>query len=398
MLLGVTGSIAAYKAVEVARRLGKANVGVQVAMTHSATRFVSPITFEAVTGQSVLDDPWVRRGGEIQHVERAHEVDLLLIAPASAHTLARLAHGFADDPIAATALSTQAPIVVAPAMEDGMWNHPATQTNLQTLVRRGVQVIGPESGDLASGRSGQGRMSEPETVVSAVLARLRPGDLEGLSVVVTAGPTWEPIDPVRVLSNRSTGAMGIAIAEAGAERGAEVLLVLGPTHLRPAPHPRLSVASVETAEEMLAAARKDIGQRSVVVGAAAVSDFRPAQARTSKLKKSEGSAKALDLVENPDVLATLSKLLRAAKNDPTVVGFAAETDNMLVHAQGKLRSKRCDLVVANTVGKSQGFGPGETEIHIVREVGDAVRFGPASKRAVAGFIWDQVLAVRGGAQ
>jgi phosphopantothenoylcysteine decarboxylase/phosphopantothenate--cysteine ligase len=394
ILLGVTGSIAAYKAVEIARALGRRGARVQVAMTRGAARFVTPLTFEAITGAPVLDDPWARGGGEIEHVERAHAIELLLVAPASAHTLARLALGLADDVVTAVALSTEAPIVVAPAMENGMWLHPATQAHLHTLRSRGVTVVGPESGALASGRTGEGRLADPERVAEAAFVRATGGgDLEGVDAVVTAGPTWEPIDPVRVLANRSTGAMGIALAEAGARRGARVRLVLGPTPLRPAAHPRLEVVAVETAREMLAAAEVGLEQRNVIVGAAAVGDFRPSTARPHKLKKDAPGATQLDLVENPDVLATLAQ--RAAEG-ATVVGFAAETEDVVENARAKLVRKGCHLVVGNQVGKDRGFGPGETAVLVVAPAGAPAAYGPASKAAVASFLWDRVLHARRG--
>lgn len=395
VLLGVTGSIAAYKAVEVARRLGKAGARVQVAMTAGAARFVTPLTFEAITGQPVLDDPWARRYGEIQHVERAHEIDLLLVAPASANYLARMAHGLADDLVAAVALSTVAPKLVAPAMEDGMWQNPATQANLQLLRARGVGVIGPASGPLASGREGLGRMEEPERIVEAAWARLAwGGDLDGEAAVITAGPTWEPIDPVRVLTNRSTGAMGIALAEVGVRRGARVCLVLGPTHLEPIAHPRLEVRRVETAEEMLAQALEGLEARSVIIGAAAVGDFRPARRSAQKLKRSAPEAHQLELEENPDVLATLSLRLRAHRPTAIVVGFAAETDDVVTHAQAKLERKGCDLVVGNLVGPAAGFGPGHTRVVVVDRGASVEPYGPASKEKVASFIWDRILETR----
>ena len=394
MLLGVTGSIAAYKGVEVARRLMKAGCAVQVAMTAGATRFVTPLTFEAITGRTVLDDAW-RRSSEIAHVERAHEADLVVVAPASANSLARMRAGMADDPLLAVLLSTEAPILVAPAMEHGMWRHPATRDNVATLVSRGVEVVGPATGALASGRSGDGRMVEPEEVVERALARLGGGAGAQEHVVITAGPTWEPIDPVRVLANRSTGAMGIALAEAAMRTGARVRLVLGPTHLRPAPHPNLELFPVETALEMLAAVEAGLESCSVLVGAAAVGDFRPAHPRDAKLKRSAADADRLELIENPDVLATAARQLRAARPDAVVVGFAAETEDVEANALKKLRAKGCDLVVGNVVGKSVGFGPGATEVMVVRETETPVRFGPASKTEVAAFVWAQALLERG---
>lgn len=394
-MLGVSGSIAAYKAVEIARRLGKDGVEVQVAMTASATQFVAPLTFESITGRPVLDDPWSRRGGRIEHVEHAHEIDLLVIAPATAHTLARLALGLADDVLSAVALSTQAPILVAPAMEHGMWNHPATQANFRTLLGRGVHSVGPVQGALASGRVGDGRMSEPEAVVRVALAVLGTQDLVGESVLITAGTTWEPIDPVRFLGNRSTGAMGIALAEAAAKRGAEVRLVLGPTALEPKPLPAITVVRVETARQMLDASLEGIESRTVVVGAAAVSDFRPAVAHAQKLKRTAPGARTICLEENPDVIASLSAQLQNRGSGGIAVGFAAETEDVIENALIKLDRKKLDLVIGNAVGPKEGFGPGATAVIAVAKDKPPTPFGPADKSVVAQFIWDQVVEIRG---
>lgn len=386
VLLGVTGSIAAYKAVEVARRLGAAGCRVQVLMTASAARFVTPTTFEAITGRPVLDDPWARRSGEIAHVERADEAALLLVAPASAHTLARLALGLADDILTATALSTGAPIVVAPAMEHGMWHHPATQAHVRTLESRGVVRVGPATGALASGRSGDGRMAEPAEVAEAALLRLRgPARLAGRRILVTAGPTWEPIDPVRVLSNRSTGAMGIAIADEAARRGAQVDLVLGPTHL--APIPAVRAHRVETAAEMLASCLERLEGVDFVVGAAAVSDYRPAAPRDRKLKRGGEDGAVLALEENPDIIATLAA---GAGPSTRVIGFAAETEDLVENARGKLDRKRLHAVVGNQVGVDAGFGPAETRVVLVRPGVEPHWSAPGDKAAMARFIWDQL--------
>ncbi|MBI2377249.1 MAG: bifunctional phosphopantothenoylcysteine decarboxylase/phosphopantothenate--cysteine ligase CoaBC [Deltaproteobacteria bacterium] len=382
VLLGVSGSIAAYKAVEIARLLGKRGASVRVAMTKPATEFVAPLTFEAVTGNGVLLDPFVSSDGRIEHVESAHEIDLLLIAPATANTIARLSHGLADDVLTATALSTRAPVALAPAMESGMWTHPATVSNVQRLSSFGYGFIGPATGDLASGRSGLGRMADPEVIVSEALALLgrgspESGKLAGRSVLVTAGPTFEPIDPVRGLTNRSTGAMGIAIASAAHALGARVTLVLGPTHLG-AP-PGVTLVRVETADQMLAAAAAVFSDSDVLVATAAVSDFRPASMKSKKLKRSDDGARVLELVENPDVLRTLSSRKRKGQ---LIVGFAAETESVVENAQKKLVEKGCDLVVANLVDVDKGFGPGSTEVLLVG-ASSVERLGPADKSVIA---------------
>lgn len=388
MLLGVTGSIAAYKAVELARLLLKRGVEVQVAMTRSAAEFVTPLTFRSITGRAVLTDLF-ESSTQIEHVERAHEVDLIVIAPASANTLAKVALGLADDPLSATVLASKAPLLVAPAMETGMWENVATQDNLRRLEARGAQVVGPSEGPLASGRSGAGRMVEPDVICDAVMARLQEaGDLAGVRILMTAGPTWEALDPVRVLTNRSTGSMGIAIARAAVRRGATVSLILGPTHL--APPVGAEVVRVESAAQMLAAGEERIATADVLIATAAVSDYRPSEARTSKLKRADPSAATLSLAENPDVLATLAK---QAGEGTTIVGFAAETEDAEEGARGKLHKKGCHLVIANLVGTNKGFGARETEV-IAVTADEAEAFGPAPKAAVAQFVLDQVVRVR----
>lgn len=403
MLLGVTGSIAAYKAAEVARLLVKAGAHVQVAMTEAATRFVGPATFHAITSRPPLTELFALgasaarafdAGGapprsHIEHVEHAHAIDLVVVAPATATTLARFAAGLADDPLAAIVLATQAPILVAPAMEPGMWLNAATRENVERLERRGFTVVGPSHGELASGRTGLGRMVEPEVVVAAALRRLGPRDLAGRRIVITAGPTWEAIDPVRVLSNRSTGALGIELARVASARGADVVLILGPTELPPPPG--VETVRVESAEDMLAAGRAALPGTTVLIATAAVSDFRPESPRPAKLKRGHEGARVLSLVENPDVLATLSAELRALGRAGTViVGFAAETEDLVENARAKLERKGCDLVIANVVGRRAGFGGGPSEVVAVHASGSVVPFGPAPKVEIAQFVLDQL--------
>lgn len=390
VLLGVSGSVAVYKAAELARRLMDRGLDVQVAMTASAQRFVTPLTFRVLTGRPVLTSLW-SESAEIEHVERAYEAELLLLAPASANLLARLAHGLADDVLTTTALSSRAPLVIAPAMETHMWLHPATQANVALLVARGARLVAPAEGALASGRAGVGRFPEIPEIVDAALAALRSKtSWRGQVVLVTAGPTFEPIDPVRGLTNRSTGAMGIAIAEAAAERGAEVHLVLGPTALQP--RATVRVHRVETALEMLAAAEAVVDRADYIIATAAVSDFRPAAPRSGKLKKTELGADVLPLAENPDILATLAARRRAAPGGARarVVGFAAETSDLEAHARAKLAQKGCDLVVANLVGPDRGFGAQRTEVLLVPKDHPAEPYGPATKREVAAFLLDRL--------
>jgi len=384
ILLGVSGSISAYKAAHLARLLIKSGHRVQVAMTQGGQRFIQPVTFEAITGQPVLTSLWNTPSGSIEHVEQSHQVDLILIAPASANLLARLAVGMADDVLTATCLSTTSPIIVAPAMETGMWLNSATQENVAKLKARGYQVLDPEPGELASGRSGLGRLPEPEFIADFVINFPSQRDLENRRIVITAGPTHESLDPVRILSNRSTGAMGIAFADRAYSRGASVDLILGPTHLLPAQP--VNVHQIESAQEMLEAVEGLVDGADVFIAAAAVSDFRLRQVSQQKLKRNHEGAHQLELIENPDILATVSPRLP----NGLVIGFAAETENVEQNAKEKMHRKGCDMVVANQVGREQGFGPGETSIILIQKSQDTLYFGPGTKSAVANFVLDQV--------
>lgn len=392
VLLGVTGSIAAYKAVELARGLSKDGFRVQVALTAGAVRFVTPLTFETLTGRSVLTDVWSMSGEEIGHVEHAYALDLVLIAPATAHALARLAAGMADDALTSIVLSTKAPVWVAPAMESNMWRHPATQRNMRTLRDRGVRVLEPGVGELASGRDGVGRLADPARIASEVVAFFSRGaSLRGCRVVLTAGPTWEAIDPVRILTSRSTGAMGIALAEEAVRRGASVHLVLGPAAC-PAPV-GVETERVESAREMLEATLRHVETADVFIAAAAVSDFAPADPGVHKLKRCDPRSRVLALTENPDILATASDRLRATRPHAVVVGFAAETENLIAHARDKLTRKGCDLLVANRVGPRAGFGLQSTTVQVFDAQGGVVEHGPASKASVANFVLDRVASL-----
>lgn len=390
ILLGVTGSIAAYKAVELARLLLKDGARVQVIMTERAAAFVTPLTFRAITQQPVVqrwdEDPSAR---EIGHVEHGYRADLVIVAPATANTIARLALGLADDALTATLLSVDAPTLIAPAMESRMWAHPTTAHNVGTLVGRGVQFIGPASGDLASGRTGAGRMVEPSVILDAARGLLAPGDLEGCELLITAGPTWEALDPVRLLTSRATGSMGRHLAEVAVRRGARVRLVLGPGASAPPAHHRLEVIPVESAEDMDRAVQSRLDGLDAFIATAAVSDFRPAAARAQKLKRSDAGSMQLSLVENPDVLARAAAALQARRSRAVVVGFAAETSDVEPNALEKRVRKGCDFIVANRVGAGRGFGDGETE---VVWLGPEVRepFGPGTKAAAAAFLLDRV--------
>ncbi len=342
VLLGVSGGIAAYKAADLVRRLREAGAEVRVAMTAAAQAFVSPLTFQALSGEEVRCDLLDPRGeAGMGHIELARWADLVLIAPATADILARLAHGLADDLLTTLALASTAPLVVAPAMNQAMWRHPATQDNLRILRGRGVRVLGPGEGGQACGDIGPGRMVEPAEIIAALWPRHRP--LEGCRALVTAGPTREPLDPVRFLGNRSSGRMGYAVAKALVERGAEVTLVSGPCGLDvPA---AVELVRVETALEMHAAVMPRAAQCDLFVGVAAVADYRPVAAQQAKIKKTD-DAMTLQLVKNPDILSEVAALPQG----PFTVGFAAETDRLEDYARAKLAAKGIDMIAANQVG------------------------------------------------
>jgi phosphopantothenoylcysteine decarboxylase/phosphopantothenate--cysteine ligase len=397
VLIAVTGSIAAYKSCEIVRRLQDQGADVRVAMTDNAARFVSPLTFAALSGHRVLhssfDDP---RPERVAHVRWAEECDVLCVAPASADFLAKMALGIADDFPSTLHLAFEGAILVAPAMEDQMWRHPAVQQNVSTLRARGVEVVPPETGSLASGRHGPGRLADPPVIVEAIMRALvaepfaRP--LEGLRVLVSAGPTREHFDPVRVLTNPSTGKMGYAVADAAARLGGDVMLVSGPTQL--AEPAGVATRHVIDAEAMRSAMLEHAAAADIVVMAAAVSDFRPSVSSRDKLKKSSDEAMSLALERTPDILAELT----AIAGERTVVGFAAETSDLEEHAREKLERKRCDLVVANLVGgEGAGFGADTNEVVILDRRGGRVTAGPAPKKEVAAAILAAVIAFRRGA-
>jgi phosphopantothenoylcysteine decarboxylase/phosphopantothenate--cysteine ligase len=390
VVLGVTGCIGAYKACEVLRELQRLDVDVHVAMTAAATRFVTPMTFEALSRHPVFHDQWeLGRSGEIPHISIADEADLLLVAPATANTLGKFARGIADDALSTLYLATRAPVVVAPAMNVNMLEHPAVRENLAILRSRGVGVVEPGSGYLACGWLGKGRLAEVGEIVEAAMAALlRRRDLDGETVLVTAGPTVEDIDPVRFVSNRSSGKMGYCLAEAARDRGARVILVSGPTSL-PAPN-GVEVLSVRSAQDMQQAVADRVGPATVVIAAAAVSDYRPAGASASKIKKTDGPV-ALQLVRTPDILKGLGE----AKGARLLVGFAAETEDLVGNARKKLDAKNLDLVVANDVTRpSAGFGGETNAVVLLRRDGGRVDLPLASKREIAERILDEVRALR----
>src|SRR5690242_19161780 len=350
VVLGVTGSISAFKAADLCSKLRQAGAEVEVVMTPAAERFVTALTFQSLSGRAVVTDMFVADEAEA-HVEVARRADAFVIAPATADCIANLAHGQAPDMVSLTALATTAPILVAPAMDSQMWSHPATKSNVETLRERGVTFVGPMEGRLASGRTGAGRLAEPPQIVGALREMLgrRHGDLVGRHVVVSAGPTQEPLDPVRYIGNRSTGKMGFAIAEAARDRGARVTIVSGPVELEtPWGCERVNVSTVA---EMLAALERTTADADAVAMAAAPADFRPARSAEHKIKKEAGRTELLvELTQNPDIIATLP-------GGGVRVGFAAETRDVAEYAKAKLVSKRLDFIVANDVTSAgSGFG------------------------------------------
>jgi phosphopantothenoylcysteine decarboxylase / phosphopantothenate---cysteine ligase len=355
VVLGVTGGISAYKAVEVARLLQKAGHDVVVTMTRSARRFVAPLTFEAITQRRVITSQW-RDGAnaDIEHIALASDAALVLVAPATAHTIARAAHGLADDFLTNLLLATRAPVLMAPAMNTFMYDHSATQANLQVLRGRGVRIVEPDEGYLACGWVGKGRLAEPATIVAAALEVLgAPRDFEGRSVVVSAGPTYEDIDPVRYIGNRSSGRMGIAVAQEAARRGARVTLVLGPTSV--VPPPQMEVVRVRSAADMRDAVLSTARSADAVVMAAAVADYRLAGGAATQKMKKQADGLVLTLERTADILADLGQA-RGDASRPVLVGFAAETEQVQQHALQKLDRKGVDLIVANDVSRTDaGF-------------------------------------------
>jgi phosphopantothenoylcysteine decarboxylase/phosphopantothenate--cysteine ligase len=392
VLLGVTGGIAAYKAAYLARLLRERGAEVQAIMTPAATRFIGLDSFAALTGRPVHSDVF-ERPEAVLHVRLAREADVAVVAPATGNSLARLALGLADDMVSSTLLEYDGPLVVAPAMHTGMWNHPATRANLETLRERGVRIVGPGEGALAAGDVGLGRMAEPEDIATAVEEALRSGHsgsrgrdgpLAGRTLLVTAGPTYEPIDAVRFVGNRSSGKMGFAIAAEAAGRGARVLLVAGPTHL--ADPPRVEVERVETAEQMRGAVLARLEEADAVVKAAAVADFRPSRPAAGKLKKQAGPPE-LHLEPTPDILQELGD----RKEERVLVGFAAETQHLEEAGRKKLVEKNLDLVVVNEVGRpGTGFDALTNRAMILSSDGVDIPMREWTKASLAGAICDRL--------
>ena len=394
VLVAVGGGIAAYKAAELVRLLDKAGARVEVAMTKHAQSFIGAMTFQALTRRPVFTDLFsLTEEAEIGHIQLADRADLVIVAPATANLIARLASGQATDAVSATILATRAPVLLAPSMNVNMWNHPLTTANMMRLVDvAGYKVVGPGDGFLACRWTGPGRLAEPADIVEAAAHVLSPQDLTGTKIVVTAGPTYEAIDPVRFVGNRSSGKMGAAIAAAAQRRGASVTLILGPSAL--APPLGVTTMNVENASQLQWALGDAAKDADVIVMTAAVADYRPAKEAKEKIKRGELGAKAtIELVQNPDLLAELGKA-RGNKRTPLLVGFAAETQNVIENAQKKLATKRCDLVVANDVGEAgAGFAVDTNHVTLVDSSG-AEDVPTGTKYTVAHRILDRIVAMR----
>jgi phosphopantothenoylcysteine decarboxylase / phosphopantothenate---cysteine ligase len=391
--LGVSGGIAAYKAAEVVRLLQDRGVRVQVIMTRAAQEFVRPLTFAALSGEKVITEMFSEGSSEpnidsaVEHIAVAQSIDALLVAPATADTLAKFAQGIANDFLSTLYLATTAPVIVAPAMNVNMWEHPATKANLENLRSRGVHVVEPGSGYLACGMVGAGRLADPEEIVAATLTKLGvAADFRGETVLITAGPTYEAIDPVRFLGNRSSGKMGYAIAEAALRRGARVILVSGPTALKPPS--AAEVISVESAQQMREAVLQHFDSATTVIMTAAIADYRPAQVAEQKIKRK--AAMTLELQPTADVLAELGKR-RAGQ---VLIGFAAETENTLENARGKLIRKNADAIVLNDVSNPQiGFSSDRNAVTIISR-DEVIEVPESSKFEVAQRVLDTVVRIR----
>jgi phosphopantothenoylcysteine decarboxylase/phosphopantothenate--cysteine ligase len=395
IVLGITGGIAAYKAPDLVRRLKERGADVQIVMTASAAEFVTDTALQAVSGRPVRSNLWDKEAERaMSHIELARWADVILIAPATAEVMARIVSGGAPDLLTTICLATEAPLAIAPAMNHVMWNNAATQANRKTLEERGVHILGPDIGSQACGETGAGRMLETGAIAAAVFdlgVSHGEGLLAGRKVVITAGPTREPIDPVRYISNRSSGKMGYAIARAAVAQDAEVTLISGPVDL-PEP-PGVDVIRVTTAQDMYDATHQAIGEADIFIAAAAVADYRPAKPSERKIKKTRETM-TIDLVRNPDILASVA----AASDGPFTVGFAAETNDVDHYAQGKLENKKLDMIIANRVGANLGFDRDENAVSVFWEGGEK-RFPETDKSVLANelveLIVERYYAVRG---
>lgn len=394
--LGVAGGIAAYKAAELARALMDRDCSVHVIMTRAAEQFITPLTFAALTGNKVTTSLFATGGSDetlssaIEHIRVAQDHDVLAVAPATADVLAKFAHGLAGDFLSTTYLAFTGPVVLAPAMNTNMWNHAATQGNLRTLRERGHTIVEPGSGYLACGMVGPGRLAEIDLIVNAVVSAATPSaqDLAGQTLLITAGPTQESIDPVRYITNRSSGKMGYALAANAKARGARVILVSGPVSL-PAPH-GVEVVQVRSAVEMRDAVMRHLEESTIIVKSAAVADYHRSEIPEHKVKKT-GERLTLELDRTPDILAEVGQ----KKGDRFLVGFAAETENLVDYAKGKLETKNCDMVVANLVSANgTGFESDDNEVTLVLRSGTALPVAKAPKTEIARRILDEIVRIR----
>ncbi|MBN1627265.1 MAG: bifunctional phosphopantothenoylcysteine decarboxylase/phosphopantothenate--cysteine ligase CoaBC [Deltaproteobacteria bacterium] len=390
IVIGVTGGIAAYKAAELVRILVKGGASVRVAMTSNAVKFVAPLTFETLSGNRVVWDMFDPFTEPIGHITWGQEADLLIIAPATSNFIAKMAHGTADDFLTSMVLASTAKILVCPAMNTQMYKNAATQENIRLISGRGCFVMKPGEGELACHTEGPGRLPEPEEIAELAGNLLTEKDLDGLKVVVTAGPTQEPVDPVRYITNRSSGKMGYAIARAATARGAAVKLISGPVALKPPAG--IDFHQVKTAEEMRKAALAEAGQADVIIKAAAVSDYRPGETALQKIKKDEGSF-TLNMIKNPDILAELGAL---KKNDGFIlVGFAAETESLTANAEEKLRKKNLDMIVANDVSREDsGFDAENNKVQIIYRDGKVEDLPLMPKESLADQLLDRIMVLR----
>ncbi len=396
VVLGVGGGIAAYKSAELVRALQQRGHDIQVVMTRAAQEFIQPLTFAALTGRKVITGLFSQTSADetlssaVEHIGVAQDNDLLVVAPATADLLAKFAHGLADDFLSTLYLAFTGQVVLAPAMNTAMWNHPATQANLDTLRARGCSIVEPGDGWLACGTVGAGRLAEPERIADHVESLTAPErtDLNGESLLVTAGPTQEPIDPVRYISNRSSGKMGYAIAEAAARRGARVVLISGPVSIPPPKN--VELIPVRTARDMHKAVMEHLAESTIIIKSAAVADYHLSEVPKQKLKKT-ATRLSLELDPTPDILAEIGH----QKGDRLLIGFAAETENLIAEARRKMISKQCDMVVANLVNQDGlGFESDRNEVEIIIRSGQTVHAGPASKKEIAERILDQVATLR----
>jgi phosphopantothenoylcysteine decarboxylase/phosphopantothenate--cysteine ligase len=395
VVLGVGGGIAAYKAAELARSLMRQGYTVNPVLTRSACEFITPLTFAALTGRKVITDLFGNRSADeilassVEHIQVAQENQVLVVAPATADLLAKFAHGLADDFLSTLYLAFAGPVVLAPAMNTNMWNHPATVANMATLRARGHRIVGPDAGELACGTVGPGRLAELDQIVAAVnAAALNRDDLSGEVVLISAGPTQEPLDPVRYITNRSSGKMGYALAEAAAARGARVILVSGPVHI-PVP-PGVEIVDVRSAHEMRDAIVGRMDEASIIIKSAAVADYHVANVSPNKIKKT-ATRLSLDLDPTPDILAEVG----ARKGDRLLIGFAAETNDMVAEARRKMQTKKADMVVGNFVNVAgTGFESDLNEVTLVMSTGETVPVARATKREIAHTIFDHALRLR----